>query len=111
MAAPVRALISAVLMCFQIAAIARNHTRRSVAHADLVAQDRRTMNFRLCVQHVGVGPTEHFASALLGSVPRCLCTAALGGDIAAISATSAVNEVTELSEYTLDNISVQCALF
>lgn len=47
----------------------------------------------LCTQHVGVGPVAHFASALVGSVPRCLCTVVLGGDIEAAVAAPDINKV------------------
>ena len=47
----------------------------------------------MCTQHVGVGPVEHFASALVGSVPGCLCTVVLGGDIEAAVAAPDINKV------------------
>jgi|EP01043_Picozoa_sp_COSAG02_P004017 hypothetical protein len=47
----------------------------------------------VCIQHVGVGPVAHFASAMLGSVPGCLCTVVLGGDIEAAVAAPDIYKV------------------
>ena len=40
----------------------------------------------MAAPHVGVPAVVHFASALAGSIPRCLYTVALGGDLAAAAA-------------------------
>ena len=50
----------------------------------------------MCNQHVGVGAAAHCASALVGSVPGCLFTVALGGDMAAAAAAPAFNELPAL---------------
>jgi hypothetical protein len=47
----------------------------------------------VCAQHVGVGAGVHFLSALFGSLPRCLFTVALGGDIAAAAMAPSIDQL------------------
>ena len=47
----------------------------------------------MCAQHVGVGAGVHFLSALFGSLPRCLFTVALGGDIAAAAMAPSIDQL------------------